>query len=245
MNCAIIVGFSYKNSENEEVLQSSRYDIAKIYSYCCGKCEEIYVVTDITDLDVPSYVISNLKQLIKILKRIKLRHQTLIYYTGHGTPTGIKLPSDELLPYIEYRDLFLSMFVERAEILWILDCCYSGQFPLPYNLNNNVFRMINMNYATIHDIICFVSGSHNDKSISNEKYSYYTKYLSETLFDEETYSLILIDQYTKKKLALRTTQTPIIKSSCKIIPVVWPWVYNSTIRIRAESEGLRIYGLYK
>lgn len=240
MKSAIIIGFSYENNPNLETITSTGNDILSVKN--AFNCESVHIITDITDLPMNQIsVITDSKSFISALAAVILSQKSLIYYTGHGTKNGICLPSGEYISFLIYRNILLSLFPTRSEIIWIIDCCHSGEFPLPYKFEDSTFVMSNIEHVIEHDVICFVSSGQHERSISNENYSYFTKYLLTSVFGNRTVSLIEIDDFTRKKLSLRAKQTSLILSSFKCIPIVWTWLFGNSLRILAVEAGLKVY----
>lgn len=243
METVMIMTFSYEHSVDIQTLISASNDINSIVENSWS-ANRIFLLTDMEETSIEGVEhmhVHNLKDFYAAINNINMSTKSLVYYSGHGTSGGIKLPSNEYLSFREYRRATLSTFSNMSEIIWIVDCCHSGDFPLPYTLKSNRFHLDNMHNCSLHRIIGFVSSGGEEKSISNAQYSYFTKYLLSSMFNHQTRSLILIEERVRRKLSARTIQTPYVLSSSKMIPVLWPWLFSSFSRVTTDDDGIRVY----
>jgi len=68
--------------------------------------------------------------LIKIFKKYKDITNLFIYFSGHGYLGGNLDFSDKILNPLELYELINTYFNNYLKLFLILDCCYSGSFPL-------------------------------------------------------------------------------------------------------------------
>ena len=71
--------------------------------------------------------------LIKIFKNNKNINHLMIYFSGHGYVGGNLEFSDKIVNSLELYDLININFNNNLKLYFILDCCYSGSFPLVKN----------------------------------------------------------------------------------------------------------------
>ena len=253
MDTAIIVGFDYHNTKGVATLGATIVDMYRIFKWCQTlNTKHIYIITDCEyatqyykleremenfNCSNKSFIwhnVSTVKLFCNVISQIKCGTKSLIYYTGHGED-GIKLPSNEIIQFIHYRDIMLSCFRKQSQIIWILDCCTASSFPLAFRLDKRLFVDRDLQVLVHHDIIAFISG--DGRSAAGDHYSYYTKYLLEEL-KRKKLSLIDIHDVTSKSLEERINIQCYIYSSHKRRPVLWTWIIDGECSISLGKMGL-------
>lgn len=124
----------------------------KILSICIGNnssnlmgCENDAIIFYNINFLKPKYLLlgpnATFKNLIQILKLNTQFENILIFYSGHGLKGGNLKLYDKIIKPIEIYESINSNFNHPINLYFILDCCYSGSFPLLKNLNkiNNTF----------------------------------------------------------------------------------------------------------
>lgn len=71
--------------------------------------------------------ISNLEKIFRNNKSIE---NLIIYFSGHGFYGGNLEFADKIVNALEIYELINDIFINNLNIYFILDCCYSGSYPL-------------------------------------------------------------------------------------------------------------------
>jgi len=71
-----------------------------------------------------------LLNLEKIFKNNKYTTNLTIYFSGHGFFGGNLKFFDKIINPLEIYELINKTFINNLNIFFILDCCYSGSFPV-------------------------------------------------------------------------------------------------------------------
>ena len=132
--------------------------------------------------------------LVKIFKNNKNINHLMIYFSGHGCVGGSLEFSDKIVNSLELYDLINTNFNNHLKLYLILDCCYSGSFPLVKN------------FQKITSVSILASCKNNQKSSESlvtytpipKKYNFfnYIKPTENIIVGAMTYNLIkLIKQY--------------------------------------------------
>ncbi len=84
-------------------------------------CENLIVISDIDNLIIDGahiITVTTMESLYIALTSItELGTRSMFYYTGHGTPHGIRLPSGEHMSFREYRNCMLDIFLHHSREL--------------------------------------------------------------------------------------------------------------------------------
>ena len=105
-----------------------------------------------------------------------------IYYTGHCKEGNIILPNNSL---INLPDYFSS-----KNIFTIIDCCEGG-LDLPFVLNGDIYRCKENPVFFKDKIICISSSKDDEKSITTQSGSLFSRHIFDFLDESSNLSLIL------------------------------------------------------
>ena len=203
---AIIIGFSYSRSKDQEMILGVFFDLFRAYSYCKKRGFILKVVTDIVRdfTDISQIVINEgldsgifnfietiknngqyimcttVKKLEGILEE-KTSNQLLVYYSGHCNNSRIILPDGGRLPLNKFKNMF-----SCNSLLFILDCCEIN-FDMPYKLKGKTFRSSRIVDFKTNDILCICSSSSDEKSASSEEGSLFTRACFLVLNEEKSH----------------------------------------------------------
>jgi len=111
----------------------------------------------------PSYLPENKKFLLigkqattlnleKIFRNNKSIENLIIYFSGHGFYGGNLEFADKIVNALEIYELINDIFINDLNIFFILDCCYSGSYPLIKN------------FQKIKNVSILASCKNNEKS---------------------------------------------------------------------------------
>ena len=246
---ALLIGFKYSD---EKELPSTIIDLIKVNTFVSKGDGFVVMLSDIEDIKskiegvshIPIYSKNNLEQAIRSLN-IQNETKMVVYYTGHGeVDSKMLLPNGELYPLLEFRNLITSLCKENIEILFIIDCCYSGTLGLPYILTEDTcnFKLLpNINYILknkhsfiLQSVICLSSSMRSQKSASvDNKGSLFTNYLIDACMSG-VLNLSTISKIVRSKIMgdnLNSNQSMILTSSYPIPPILWTWVTNPKVNI--------------
>lgn len=261
MPTAIIIGFEYATN----ILPGALIDIYQAHKWCCSFGCSTYVFSDIrngiddriikknvdqgiVDSDIMSFYdlvdktpVTTSNELLTGISD-KLEQMTderlIIYYSGHGTKDALVLPNRELLPFIAFRDTILRQVSATTEIFWILDCCNPTGLHLPFVLNNNKFVLSSARVSCVlQPILLIISSNSQEKSVTSDTGSLFTRYLFRILHNLNIGSSIasrnrnlrrLLGNLSSSIRRIHTgyTQTVSLYSSYIIDPVLWLWIGN-------------------
>lgn len=236
MITALLIGFEYNDSQS---LRGTASDILIAYHWCKSiGVKDIRIYTDIptTTLNLPRYepdVLMNLPNF----KSNKL----FIYYTGHGENSHMIMPSGKNIKFTHFRDMIIKKVSPQTEIFWILDCCNAEGLSLPFQLEDNTFRLTENFDAVINPILLITSCNPHEESTSTIVGSTFTGHLFNMLKDINKYPIIrdgvIPVQYNRnlrrlmgelnaaiRKSHTGKTQTVSIYSSYALDPVLWLWI---------------------
>ena len=126
---AIIIGLDYlKNKDN--ILKGCTNDTTLIikllienYNY---EPENIYLFTDYSKLSATKNNIIN--KFNYIIKNKIIIDNIFFYFSGHGNSNCIFLENNEQLYDYEIKTTLLTKLSANTKIIFILDCCKSGNF---------------------------------------------------------------------------------------------------------------------
>lgn len=138
---AILIGISYHGTD--DFLPGIIIDLFRVYHYVKKKGFDIKVFTDVKqeyfsyqkmrELDLNFN--DNINNFINILinknqyfyingsicfKKYSLCDKCLIYFTGHGSKSGLMMPDNSYISYSNFKNMFFSC----DQTMVIYDCCY-------------------------------------------------------------------------------------------------------------------------
>ena len=90
--------------------------------------------------------------LEKIFRNNKSIENLIIYFSGHGFYGGNLEFADKIVNALEIYELINDVFINDLNIFFILDCCYSGSYPLIKN------------FQKIKNVSILASCKNNEKS---------------------------------------------------------------------------------
>lgn len=99
------------------------------------------------------FVVSNQREFEELLNRF-VNQKIVFYYSGHGTPEGLLLPSQEVYPWFRLLEV-----LRPQRFYGIFDCCHSPNFSLAfeyekdkwiYNQNWNFDRRMGLIFSACH-----------------------------------------------------------------------------------------------
>lgn len=241
---SIIIGFCYNKSyqgsipnddDDDSSLSFIRSDIESVRGLVKKGGGISAIFTDLVgedeDEDNKVVIITSRDDLeMEILDlELNLEKRILIYYTGHGDVNSkMRLPNGDLYPLSDFRDFIAKQVDESTEILFILDCCYSGGLSLPYclSLECGRFRLTDIDKPAIPMIMCLSSSSSEQKSIALSGGSVFTKHLISAICEGKN-SLVTLSKLLLSKTTgdgISGEQTMNVHCSYPIPPVLWTWV---------------------
>lgn len=221
---AFLIGFGY---EGNKKLPGISIDLYKVYSFLIKygwKDEEIKILTDVIKDDstdvLRSSILKNIvnADVLTFIEDIKEKEQYVlfkshnyynnfsnfftsanyyfVYYTGHCKDGNIILPNNNFLSL----NLFKSYF--NAEItICIMDCCEAG-IRLPFVLHEKIYRCndeLKISDFTKNKIICISSSIENEKSMTSQVGSFFTRCLF-SILENPSLSLSIVLQKVRKEL---------------------------------------------
>ena len=111
-----------------------------------------------------------------------------VYYTGHCKDGNLILPNNTLLSLELFRD-----YLKIEKVICIMDCCEGG-IELPFVLHNKVYRCkqnLKKEDFINTEMVCISSSLENEKSITSQSGSFFTRNLLEILDSSQSLSNIL------------------------------------------------------
>lgn len=259
MPTAIIIGFEYATN----TLPGALIDIYQAHRWCCSFGCTAYVFTDIhenvnnniikknigagiVDPDIISFydmidktlVTTSDELLTEISGKIKQLDddRLIIYYSGHGIKDSLVLPDRKLLSFVTLRDAILKQLSSTTEIFWVLDCCNPTGLCLPFMLEGNNFVLSPTRIScVIQPILLIISANAQEKSVSSDTGSLFTRYLFRILHGLNNGPTIASRNRNLRRLlgnlasSIRRmhtgyTQTVSIYSSYIMDPILWLWI---------------------
>lgn len=169
--------------------------------------------------------------------------RVFVYYSGHGEGGDLVLPKGERLPISIFRSTLLSRMHSDAELLVVMDCCNATGMGLPYRLNGNVHRIVDLKTDPVfvtQKIICISSTQFNEDSIATREGSIFTQVFFKKLEDKDLNLFAmwedLFNECTKERDRCndmekneKSTQTPTIYVSFPNIYSLWKWVIGEDL----------------
>lgn len=157
----------------------------------------------------------------------------LVYYTGHGTATSsILFPNRDELSLISLRNTTIDLCNPDAEIVYILDCCYSGSLEMPYRLETSTetYCLVNDKYFCTQNVLVLSSCSEGKVSYSGMFGSHFTSRFLKVIEKTNNLSQIIREIYLLWKLEKSdSTFTEVqIHSSYPTTPTFWSWIFKNT-----------------
>lgn len=237
---AIIIGFGYRG-DGTDGLAFTTLDIENMRKMVEDGGGISVVLTDIVKetVDPRWMIVKDRNGLEGMISKLEINYEPrlLIYYTGHGdVDSKMRLPDGSPYLLADFRDFIVKKTNESSEIVFILDCCYSGGLMLPYQLSLDScgFRIATLERPAIPMILCLSSSLDNQKSAAVETHgSIFTRHLSSAISSGYN-NLITISKVMRSRImaeGIDNEQTMSIHSSYPIPPVLWTWVTNPKINI--------------
>lgn len=192
---------------------------------------------------------------------IKDGERVFIYYTGHCKDRHLLLPGkisdtqscksydtpslllqlrDEMLSYVRYslddfRRIIVNNVAANAEVLVIMDCCYSTGLNLPFLLTPhlNRYRLTgDVRHFTVPKIICISSTNSRQKSMAKIDGSVFSNILFES-FQQGVKSLTkLVETVSSACQKAGYRQEITIHSSYPEPLMLWAWFFKASINIK-------------
>lgn len=279
MPLSILIGFQYKRN----MLKGAYVDINIAKNWCKSFNCETFILTDIadaSDIDDTMFVESSkdLQSRIKDIindnycykckntedyEKCCCQNKIIIYYSGHGIKNYMKMPDETLLSFLDFRDNIVYSLPSTSEIFFIVDCCNPNGLHLPFKLQKNKFalsRDLSCVSCVTQRILLITSANEEEKSVSRDDGSVFTKYLFEILSEfvashhnitnknNRNLQRLCYNLSSKIKNSTGHNQTVSVYSSYIIDPVLWLWIGNnidiisdmslSTLIIRHTDETL-------
>lgn len=220
----IIIGFKYVKDEIDCML----YDIYRVYKYF-NQLYDCYILTDICDFTYtismynsilknqvddeftdfigeikyyPSWYrrVNDSKSLFDNISSLDISDITIVYYSGHGSSSGLLLPSNENVSYTSFRDILVNR--TNVELTIILDCCKGSNMNLSYYLDNRCkyYKSLKSGEIISIPILIITSSDINQKSVANDYTSLFTKYFIEFLHNSKDRSFQSMIEYIESNM---------------------------------------------
>jgi len=131
--------------------------------------------------------------LEKIFKHNNTSHNLLIYFSGHGYYDGnLQFADNIIIKPLKIYESINNHFINNLNIYFILDCCYSGSFPLIKNFQKikNVYILASCkeNQKSLESIVTYIP-----ENFSLIKPKIYKKIYTTT---NEYYNTIIVGAFT-------------------------------------------------
>ena len=257
-----------------KLLSGALFDIYRMYRWCRECNYKIFIITDITEVrelgvlvdgissgkierEISNFspwsmdeckIVKNSSSLMESLTSIPPPedNKLLIYYSGHGESEQMVMPNCDKLSFATIRDAIHTSIPISVEVFWILDCCESGNFDLPYKIVDNKFTLQDVNKAKFlrQNTFLVASAGANEKSISGRYGSIFTKKLLSVLRRLDSHEVPLIDKNRNlsrimgeissslRLLKSGYHHTITVWSSYLNNPVLWCWIGSSKYNIK-------------
>jgi hypothetical protein len=241
----IIIGFGYGGSLEAPTI----IDIEHVRTMVDKGGGISVVLTDIVkEADNGWMIVGDRTNLESTLRKLDLQFEPrlLIYYTGHGdVDSKMRLPNNSHFLLSDFRDFIAGLCDPGVELLFILDCCYSGGLVLPYylSLDSCDFRISTLDRPAIPMILCLSSSLGSQRSAAVETHgSIFTKHLTAAISagsnNLNTLSRILRSRMMAE--GIDNEQTMSIHCSYPIPPVLWSWVTNKGVNVYINDPSSTI-----
>lgn len=268
----LIIGFGYIDDE----IPSTLFDIYQIYNRYSNIGYECTIITDINDFRYnrnvyesisfkkvdkemlgfiselkkkPNYYnyIYDKKGLLYKLRSIEKENFVIVYYTGHASTDGIKLPSGEIFPFFDFKKELISL--SKLEITILTDCCYASGMRLNYKLSKEgkgFFFEESKEENYPQKVIIIASSQYNEKSASIKHSSLFTKYFIEFLEQNESRLFVYMLDYINNNIYSYTTNKQQVNVYCSriILPMIDTYLFSKNyIKIDIENKYIEIKNL--
>jgi hypothetical protein len=248
MYLAVLIGFEY-GPDTQFHLASTRSDLEVMTSVSRLGGGSVVVLSDGVGSGMGDHhvKITSTQDFDATLEDLELdqEHRLLIYYTGHGEKeSSIRLPNGDLYPLISFRNKIIQLTSnDNVEIVFIIDCCYSGGLSLPWILDTERGRFklssYNLDDACVPLILCLSSSNDKQRAAATEDIgSLFTRYLSQGLCKDRNLNLITLCDNIRGKLSyegLGKYQTMSIHCSYPLEATLWTWILNPKLNIRINN----------
>ena len=161
-----------------------------------------------------------------------------VYYTGHCKDGNLILPNNTLLSLELFRD-----YIKTEKVICIMDCCEGG-IELPFVLHNKVYRCkqnLKKEDFINTEMVCISSSLENEKSITSQSGSFFTRNLLEILDSSQSLSNILEKVRKSNQINKEIKQTATISVSLPHISYLFGFLYSfPTFSIYLHNSHLLI-----
>ena len=151
-----------------------------------------------------------------------------VYYTGHCKDGNLILPNNTLLSLELFRDYISPSPIGTEKVICIMDCCEGG-IELPFVLHNKVYRCkqnLKKEDFINTEMVCISSSLENEKSITSQSGSFFTRNLLEILDSSQSLSNILEKVRKSNQINREIKQTATISVSLPHISYLFGFLYS-------------------
>lgn len=263
MRKALLIGFQYENGKKLPGITTDLYQVYCFLKKHGWQDHQIKVMTDIVKDETTDILKTSILEkivnsdILTFIEDCQERGQYIlfkshhhynnfstlfenkesnyfIYYTGHSKDGNIILPDQALISLDRFRE-----YINVGRTICVMDCC-GGGLELPFILNEGIYRFRDEsphqdrdNDFVQNEIICISSSSENEKSLTSQAGSFFTRYLF-SILDEPTLSISSILKKIRKSL-IDIKQTANILASFPTLRYLPGFLYSFsplTIEIR-------------
>lgn len=161
----IILALTYSNTD-QDIEEGVILDIKNICHLT--KDEKILITDKDIDFSMKKFILNNVSDLEEIYQYLyKFNKENLFFYcTLHGKERSFLLPNKELFPIETFFNKIFEIWNDKEKII-LFDCCYSFNFFLPYEYNNNewIIRKDFINWK--HKNLILISSESEVNFVSN------------------------------------------------------------------------------
>lgn len=193
--------------------------------------------------------VSGLQELAETLSSLELTEEPrlLFYYSGHGSLQGhMRLPSGQEVEFYQVRDAILKCCWSETQAVFIVDCCGSGSWRLPYrlDLHSKKFRLHSLESFPVQPLVMISSAQEGQLAMAHSKGSFFTKHLLEVL-EEQVFDLAALLRKTAHRVdqelsynGVSETPTAEAFASYPLLAVLWSWVIFEDVHLEANPFSL-------
>lgn len=176
----------------------------------------------------------------------------IFIYLGHGEKESmvIPLPQKDKYSYIKFN-IFLKFICKKinknSQLLFILDCCESGDLNLPFKYNNHKY-LLKKNAEFFSQYIIVITSSNVKNSYANNSMSFFSETFLEIISKQSDFESIIDNtnriitekvKYYKKDLSFK--QKTSIYTSYIINPILFYWVISNKYDIVTDFSLSNLY----
>lgn len=239
----LLIGFCYQ----EHSMMSSMVDLYLMHGLFLKRQWKIHTFSDrhvredtydyiIDDSDI--HLVYSSENLISNIDSLDMsKDHVVVYYTGHGEEDGcLRLPNGDKIKFSHLRELISSRCDEDTEILFVMDCCYSGNMSLSYIYDSTEKRFIYNEEGDYSDkkIMILSSSKRGEESSSICNGSFFTRFFIEAVEKKRLTLESLVTLVKRRTLdaGIEGEQEMMIYSSRPHHGYLWTWImYPFTIEI--------------